>query len=62
MDMLAYSRAMAAFCRQRADFEGENDAFWNSAAADLDSVVSHHVSALADSERSLSSDPMLSAA
>ena len=28
MDMLAHSRAMAAFCRQCAGFEDENDAFW----------------------------------
>ena len=28
MDMLAHCRAMAAFCRQRAAFEDENDAFW----------------------------------
>jgi hypothetical protein len=28
MDMLAHCRAMAAFCRQRAAFEGEDDAFW----------------------------------
>jgi hypothetical protein len=28
MDMFAYCRAMAPFCRQRARFEGENNAFW----------------------------------
>jgi hypothetical protein len=34
---------MAAFCRQRAMFEGENDAFWAGEAAEWDKLISHHV-------------------
>jgi hypothetical protein len=28
MEMLTHCRAMAAFCRQRAKIEDENEAFW----------------------------------
>jgi hypothetical protein len=28
MDMLTHCRAMAVFCRQRAEIEAENEAFW----------------------------------
>jgi hypothetical protein len=34
MDVLAYCRAMTAFCRQRSEFEDENDTFWTSEAED----------------------------
>jgi hypothetical protein len=37
MDVLAYCRAMAAFCRQRAEFEDENDTFWTIEAEQWDS-------------------------
>ena len=38
MDMLTHCDAMAAFCRQRAMFEGENDAFWTSEAEEWDQL------------------------
>jgi hypothetical protein len=39
MDMLAHCRAMAAFCRQRARFEDENDAFWIGEAEEWDKLI-----------------------
>ena len=39
MGVLAYCRAMAAFCRQRAEFEGENDTFWTSEAEEWDKLI-----------------------
>jgi hypothetical protein len=42
MDVLAYSRAMAAFCRQRAAFEGEDDAFWTGEAEEWDKLISEY--------------------
>ena len=33
MDKIAYSRAMAAFCRQQAKFEQRNEQFWLGEAA-----------------------------
>jgi hypothetical protein len=39
MDMLAHCRAMAAFCRQRANFEDENDAFWIGEAKEWDKLI-----------------------
>jgi hypothetical protein len=44
MDVLAYCRAMAAFCRQRGVFEGESDTFWNSEATEWDKLISEHAS------------------
>jgi hypothetical protein len=44
MDVLAYCRAMAAFCRQRADFEGEDDTFWTSEAEEWDELISEYAS------------------
>jgi hypothetical protein len=44
MDVLAYCRAMAALCRQRADFEGENDTFWTSEAEEWDKLISEYAS------------------
>jgi hypothetical protein len=44
MDVLAYCRAMAAFCRQRAEFDGENDTFWASEAAEWDKLISEYAS------------------
>jgi hypothetical protein len=42
MDVLAYCRAMAAFCRQRGMFEGESDTFWSSEAAEWDKLISEY--------------------
>ena len=42
MDVLAYCRAMAAFCRQRGVFEGESDTFWSSEAAEWDKLISEY--------------------
>jgi hypothetical protein len=42
--VLAYCRAMAAFCRQRAEFEGENDTFWSNKAEELDKLISEYAS------------------
>jgi len=33
---------MAAFCRQRAEFEGENDTFWASEAEEWDKLISEY--------------------
>ena len=40
MDMLAHCLAMATFCRQRAAFEDENDAFWIREAKEWDKLIS----------------------
>ena len=42
MDVHAYCRSMAAFCRQRAEFEGENDTFWASEAEEWDKLISEY--------------------
>jgi hypothetical protein len=44
MDVLAYCRAMAAFCRQRSEFEDENDTFWTSEAEEWDKLISEYAS------------------
>jgi hypothetical protein len=44
MDVLAYCRVMAAFCRQRVEFEGENDKFWTSEAEEWDKLISEYAS------------------
>ncbi len=40
MDMLLHCRAMAAFCRQRTMFEGEDHAFWTAEAEEWDKLCS----------------------
>jgi len=42
MDMLTHCRAMAAFCRQRAEFEGENGLFWLTEAAEWNKLIAEH--------------------
>ena len=44
MDVLAYCRAMTAFCRQRSAFEGENDTFWTCEAEEWDKLISEYAS------------------
>jgi hypothetical protein len=44
MDVLAHCRAMAAFCRQRATFENENDAFWIREATEWDKLIYEYTS------------------
>jgi hypothetical protein len=44
MDVLAHCRAMAAFCRQRAEFENENDTFWLGEAEEWDKLISDYSS------------------
>ena len=44
MDVLAYCHAMAAFCRQRAELEDENDAFWTREAEEWDKLISEYAS------------------
>jgi hypothetical protein len=44
MDVLAYCRAMAAFCRQRAEFDGEDDTFWTSEAEEWDELIFEYAS------------------
>jgi hypothetical protein len=39
MDMLAHCCAMAAFCRQRAQFENENASFWIEEAEEWDNLI-----------------------
>jgi hypothetical protein len=43
MDVHAYCRAMAAFCRQRVEFEGEDDTFWTREAEEWDELISEYV-------------------
>jgi hypothetical protein len=38
MDMLAHCRAMAAFCRQHAEFE-KNTSFWIEEAKEWDNLI-----------------------
>jgi hypothetical protein len=44
MDMLRYCRAMAAFCRQRAMFEGEDEPFWTGEAREWDELIFQYLS------------------
>jgi len=39
MNMFAHCRAMAAFCRQRARFEDEDNEFWISEAEEWDKLI-----------------------
>jgi hypothetical protein len=39
MDTIQHYRAMLGICRQRAQMEGENDAFWLEHAAALERLV-----------------------
>jgi hypothetical protein len=39
MDTIQHYRAMLGICRQRAQTEGENDAFWLEHAAALERLV-----------------------
>jgi hypothetical protein len=52
MDVFAYCRAMAAFCRQRAAFEGENDTFWTCEAEGWDKLIAEYVSPRSQSQAS----------
>ena len=54
MDVLAYCRAMAAFCRQRAEFEGENDTFWISEAEQWDNLIFEYASPRSQSRTGVS--------
>lgn len=38
MDKITYCRAMAVFCRQRAQFENEDTSFWTKEAEGWDNV------------------------
>ena len=42
MDMLAYCRAMASFCRQRAQFENEDESFWVKEAEEWESLIAEY--------------------
>ena len=46
MNMLSYCQAMAAFCRQRARFENEYEAFWIEEAAEWNKLVSGYAGTL----------------
>jgi hypothetical protein len=46
MNMLSYCRAMAAFCRQRARFDGEYEAFWTEEAEEWNKLVSSYAGTL----------------
>ena len=52
MEMLEYCRAMAAFCRRRAQFEREYDAFWMREAAEWDILVCEYATSLPHSKPS----------
>jgi hypothetical protein len=42
MDMLAHCRAMAAFCRQRAQFENVDPSFWIEEAKEWDNLIAEY--------------------
>jgi hypothetical protein len=42
MDVLAYCRAMAAFCRQHAELENEGRSFWIKEAEEWDRLIVEH--------------------
>ena len=44
MNMLSYCRAMVAFCRQRARFETESEAFWIEEADEWNKLASGYAS------------------
>jgi hypothetical protein len=39
VDIHSYCKAMAAFCRQRARFEGEHETFWTTEAIKWDNLI-----------------------
>jgi hypothetical protein len=39
MDTIQHYRAMLGFCRQRAQMEGENEAFWLEHAATIERLL-----------------------
>lgn len=39
MDTIQHYRAMLGFCRQRAQMEGENEAFWHGHAATIERLL-----------------------
>ena len=42
MDIMAHCRAMAAFCRQHAQFENENSSFWIEEAKEWDGLITEY--------------------
>jgi hypothetical protein len=42
MDIIAHCRAMAAFCRQHAQFENEDTAFWIDEAKEWDNLIAEY--------------------
>jgi len=58
MDLITRCRAMAAFCRQRAKFEGENDAFWITEAEEWDRLISQHADPHAEEHKSRATGPV----
>jgi len=48
--MLAYCYAMIAFCRQRARFAGEDEAFWIKEASEWQQLISGYADTLANDE------------
>ena len=57
MNMGTYCRAMAAFCRQRAHFEGEYEAFWLEEAEEWNKLVSGYASMLEAVSATLPASP-----
>jgi hypothetical protein len=42
MNMIAHSRAMSAFCRQRAQFENEDASFWIEEAEEWENLIAQY--------------------
>ena len=42
MDVLEYCRAMASYCRQCTQFDGEDSAFWSEEANQWDRLLREH--------------------
>jgi hypothetical protein len=42
MNVISHCRAMAAFCRQRAQFENEDTLFWTAEAEEWDDLIARY--------------------
>lgn len=52
MDVLDYCRAMASYCRQRTQFDGEDSAFWTEEATQWEGLLREHEPARIAPDRS----------
>ena len=59
MDEIQHYRAMEAFCRQRAQMEGEDEVFWLAEAKVLARLIilAHRLELLADAKKKATRPP-----